>query len=260
MMKLDPKEFTRPAACETHGEYTERGGSMFGDTGSVFWWGCPACNTAAREREQAEAKEREEAARQTRIETRLRVAGIPTGFRGRSLENFTATTPEQQHALDIAREYAENFWSRHHAEGRSLVFAGNPGTGKSHLALAIAQHVMRHGTVMYRDVMDMLRMVRSTWSRDSDRSEDEVFTLLGETIDLLVIDEIGVQRGTEDEQIILFDVLNRRYRENRPTILLTNLGFKGLSEFLGPRIIDRLKEKAVFVPFRWPSYRSDWKE
>ena len=69
-----------------------------------------------------------------------------------------------------------------------------------------------------------------------------------------------MQRGTEDEQVILFDVLNRRYRENKPTILLTNLGGKGLTEFLGPRIIDRLKEKAVFVPFRWDSYRNNWAE
>jgi len=259
-MRLDPKEFTRQASCKTHGEYTERGGSMFGEAGSVFWWGCPACNAAAREQEQADAKAREEAARQARIEARFKFAGIPAAFRTRTFENFRAETPEQKHALATAREYAGNFWTQHHKDGRSLVFSGNPGTGKSHLALAIAQHAMARGTVMYRDVMDLLRMVRSTWSKESARTEDEVFTLLGETIDLLVIDEIGVQRGTEDEQIILFDVLNRRYRENRPTILLTNLSGKGLEEFLGPRVIDRLREKAVFVPFRWPSYRTEWKE
>lgn len=259
-MKINPKVLTRPATCNEHGDYTERGGSMFGDMERVFWWGCPACADIKREKDESEQKAREEADRQARIEARLNAAGIPIAFRTRTFDNYRAQLPEQAHALAIAKEYADRFWPEHYKAGRSLVFSGNPGTGKSHLALAIGQSVMSRGTVMYRDVMDIVRMVRSTWGRASERSEDEVFRLLGEQIDLLIIDEIGVQRGTEDEQVILFDILNRRYRDNRPTILLTNLGGKGLTEFLGPRIIDRLREKAIFVPFRWTSYRANWAE
>lgn len=259
MMKIDPKNHTREAHCEVHGAYTEKGGSMFGSS-RVLWWGCPPCNEAKQAKEQEEQRAREESQRQARIEARLQAAGIPLAFRTRTFENYRADTEQQQHALAVAKEYTENFWPKHHPEGRSLVFSGNPGTGKSHLALSIAQQVMKRGTVMYRDVMDILRMVRSTWGGKSGQTEDEVFRLLGEQIDLLIIDEIGVQRGTDDEQVILFDIINRRYRDNRPTILLTNLGGKGLAEFLGPRIIDRLREKAIFVPFRWESYRTNWAE
>lgn len=250
----DPKTFRRSSHCDTHGAYEETGGSLTGDENRVKWFGCPECNRLEREREEAEALAAQEAQRQARIEARLNASGIPRGFRDRTFENYAIEAPAQQHALDIARDYAANFWAQHAKDGGSLVFGGHPGTGKSHLALAIGQHVMRRGTVMYLDAMELVRKVRSTWGR-SDVSEDAVLRQLGLDIDLLIIDEIGVQRGTEDEQMILFDVLNRRYRELRPTILLTNLSGKAMTEFLGARLMDRLKERAVFVPFMWESHR-----
>ena len=57
------------------------------------------------------------------------------------------------------------------------------------------------------------------------------------------------------EQTILFDVLDRRYRDMMPTILLTNQDKKGFKEFIGERTFDRLVETARWVPFDWPSYR-----
>lgn len=254
-MKTEIKTFERPAKCDVHGDYTEKGVLILDDR--VIWTGCFQCNEITKAEEEAKQKAREEAERQARIEARFESVGIPAAFRGRSFDSFVATTEEQKRALDTAKEFANDFWSVHHPAGRFLVFGGNPGTGKSHLALAIAQQVMQRGTAMYRDVMDVIRMVRSTWSKSSDASENEVFYTLGTVLDLLIIDEIGVQRGTEDEQVILFDILNRRYRDNRPTILLTNLGGKALSEFLGARVMDRLHERSIFVPFKWASHRSN---
>lgn len=256
-MKIEPKQFERAAKCDTHGDHTERGLSMFGGEGRVIWMGCFECNRINEAKELERQKAREEAERQARIEARFESVGIPAAFRGRTFDNFVATTDDQRRALEAAKEFADNFWSIHHPAGRFLVLGGNPGTGKSHLALAVAQKVMMRGTAMYRDVMDIIRMVRSTWGKGSDKSENEVFYTLGTMLDLLIIDEIGVQRGTEDEQSILFDILNRRYRDNRPTILITNLGGKAMTEFLGPRIMDRLYERAIFVPFKWESHRSN---
>lgn len=64
-----------------------------------------------------------------------------------------------------------------------------------------------------------------------------------------------MQYGTDGEQTILFDVLDRRYRDLQPTILLSNQDVAGLKTFLGDRAMDRLKECARFVPCQWPSYR-----
>lgn len=249
-----PASYWRTSLCEQHGEFKEIGGSLSGREDRVRWLGCPACNKAGRNAEAAEAKAAEEAARQARIEARMNACGIPLAFRGRTFDNFIVETDDMQHAVDIARDFAECFWSKHIREGSFLVMGGVTGTGKSHLALAIAQLVMLRGTAMYMDVVDLIRRVRGTWRRDSSKSEEEMFNLLG-GLDLLIVDEVGVQRGTDDEQNVIFDVINRRYRDNRPTILLTNLDGRSLIEFLGPRVMSRLSERAQFLSFQWDDWR-----
>jgi DNA replication protein DnaC len=255
MEKINMSTHEREAHCQVHGAYTERGGSFFGNVERAMWFGCSPCNVAARAQEEAEATRKKESDRQARIEARLKAAGIPMAFRDRTFDSFKATTPEMMSAVGVVREFAEGFWERHYRAGTFLVLGGEPGTGKSHLAIAATPAVMARGTAMYMRAGDLIRRVRATWSRDSDQSEADVLRLFGFGLDLLIIDEVGVQRGTEDEQRILFDVLDQRYAELRPTILLTNLTGDAFKEFLGPRIMDRLRERAVFVPFRWESYR-----
>ena len=72
---------------------------------------------------------------------------------------------------------------------------------------------------------------------------------------LLIIDEVGVQFGTEAERTQLFGIIDERYREQRPSILLTNLGLDDSKSFIGARAYDRLRECGQWVPFDWESYR-----
>lgn len=252
MERIEIKSYTRSMTCEVHGPVTEIGYALVATT---RWFGCPKCSEEKRVAEESEKARQEEAARQARLESRLNAAGIPQSFRSRNFDNFAASTKEQQYALSVARDFGEDFWQKHLRAGTFLVFAGDVGTGKSHLAIAAAQSMMNRGTAMYLRAADVIRRVRSTWRRDSTHTEEDVLHMLGYELDLLIIDEVGVQRGTDDEQIILFDVLDRRYSEMRPTILLTNLSGQQFVEFVGPRIMDRLRERAVFVPFKWSSHR-----
>ena len=64
-----------------------------------------------------------------------------------------------------------------------------------------------------------------------------------------------MQYGTEAEQVSLFDIIDKRYRDLMPTILLTNQGKAGLKTFLGDRSFDRLREGGIWVPFDWASQR-----
>ena len=73
----------------------------------------------------------------------------------------------------------------------------------------------------YFTCMEVIQHIRSTWRKDSEASEVDVLAEFA-NVPLLVIDEIGMQYGTESEQNHLFDVLDRRYRDMMPTILLTN--------------------------------------
>lgn len=245
---LGPREADRQAHCDAHGAFTSR------HVYRSVWTKCPRCSEEATARAEAE-EERKRADRRAEAHRELLLsAAIPARFIGRSFAGFQAPTPGHQHALTVCRDYAEGF-VEFAQEGRGLILAGKPGTGKSHLAGAILQHLLPRLDVRYTTCMDMIRAVRDTWRRDSDRTESQVLGML-QRLDLLAIDEIGMQYGTDGEQTILFDVLDRRYREVKPTLILTNQDQRGLREFVGDRTFDRLIETCRWVPFDWPSHRA----
>lgn len=237
--------------CDQHGSYRRSGIRYLGVR--EIWTPCPDCREAeiAAERQ----REAQESAKATlaRMEAMLEQAAVPARFKGRSLDNFVATTAEQKHALSIACEFAANF-SNHAERGTGLVLSGLPGTGKSHLGTAIQQAIMPDHCSLYVTALGIVRAVRNTWRRGSELTETQVLSMFG-SVPLLVIDEIGVQYGTDGEQTILFDVLDKRYRDMQPTILLTNQDKRGLKEFIGERSFDRLTETARWVPFDWASHR-----
>ncbi len=242
---------TRAASCESHGDYTSTAFKL-GDR-ILHWSACPLCAASAKtEREQATAQ-RDAEERQKRLESRLNKTGIPMRYRSKDFGTFIADSDEKEKALVVAMEFANNF-AKHRATGSTLLFLGLPGTGKSHLAISIAKHVMLTQTVLYTSAIDAVRMIRDTWSRTSTQTESQILSLLA-SIDLLILDEVGVQYGTEAEQITLFDIIDKRYRDLMPTILLTNQNSKGLREFLGDRSYDRLKENGTSVLFKWSSHR-----
>jgi DNA replication protein DnaC len=75
--------------------------------------------------------------------------------------------------------------------------------------------------------------------------------------DLLVLDEVGVAIGNElTRRAMLFDVLNTRYGQMRPTVLIGNLTAAEMEAYLGERIMERLMDLgSIMVPFTWSSHR-----
>ncbi|SDN51492.1 ATP-binding protein [Polaromonas sp. JS666] len=220
-----------------------------------IWQDCQDCK-----REQQDQAQRERAAldlvhAMRERASRVHGAGIPLRFRDRAFETYKATTPGQIRALTMARDYVEQF-AENRAKGLGLVMAGHPGTGKSHLSSSIMLSLVDRYVVRYVTCMEMIQEIRATWRRDSDRSEGQALEEFGATIDLLVVDEVGVQYGTDGEQTLLFGVLDQRYRNMLPTILLTNQDKDGFRGFVGERVMDRLTETAKWIPFKGESYRA----
>ena len=242
---------TRPANCDTHGDFESR--CFIGNV----WSKCPTCEAERTERERAKAERTARESRQAEWQKKIGQAGIPDRFQGRTLDTFAAENDGQQQALAFAQDYADNF-DQVLETGRSALFVGKPGTGKTHLACGIALQVMNEQgrTVFFTTVMRAIRRIKDTWAKGSHESESQAIAALVFP-DLLILDEVGVQFGSDFEKNILFDVLNERYEKRRPTILMSNLPAGDVTAYLGERVVDRIREDGgKLVPFTWESHRA----
>ena len=146
--------------------------------------------------------------------------GIAKRFTGKTLDNFKADTVAQSGALQVANGLAKIVGEDKTA---NAIFLGRPGTGKNHLATGIARAiVLAKKTFIATTTIKMIKHFRSAWRKDSDETEKDVQKIYT-TPDLLILDEVGIQYGTESERIIIFDILNDRYGEQLSNLLITNL-------------------------------------
>lgn len=244
--------------CETHGEYDGSVQVMFG---KEFKSACPICAEERRNKNRDFERRQEQARKEAKIRAALQRSGIPKRYIGNSLDSYATTKPGQSQALAIARAYAENFAETLDA-GRCLIFTGTTGTGKTHLATAIANRAIQQGhTAIFASVREIVGAVKNTWRKGVDKTEQEAMEPYV-ACDLLVIDEVGVQFDTDAERLIMFDVINRRYENVRPMILISNLpidaqsGEPSVRSVLGDRVLDRLRENGgKLVKFNWESHR-----
>lgn len=251
---MDASNRTEPRECATHGTYEARVTEIMG---RVIASRCPTCAAEDAARQAAREKREAEEAKTRRIELLLKRSGIPLRFQARSFENYEAEGDGQQRALRVARTYAEN-WPQMSERGTCLIFSGAAGTGKTHLACAIANEVISKfgSSAVFTTVSDALRAIRRAYDRDSGVSEAQAIIELVEP-SLLILDEVGMDYGTDHSKTLLFDVLNKRYENIRPTIILTNLDAPALRDYFGDRIVDRLREGGgKLVAFTWNSHRA----
>ncbi|MBN3839238.1 ATP-binding protein [Burkholderia sp. Ac-20349] len=243
----------RNSVCDKHGSYIEMS-SNFG--GVQRWAGCPKC-MEERDAEQAaqDAAEIRRNARRTSLMTGWQEAEIPKRFANASFKSYTVESPAQQTALDACAEYAQS-WEAILESGRNLIMCGRPGTGKTHLSVAIARVVARKGALpFFARTYEAVQFVRESYRPGSKLSERESIARFVEP-DLLILDEVGVQGGGDNEQMILFAILNGRYDACKPTIVISNEPLEGIERYLTPRVVDRLREGGGQVlTFEWQSYR-----
>ncbi len=240
--------------CELHGPY-ESQGMRFGEHES--WGGCAQCIEISNRRLREDSLRADEAERtERRLRNAFGRACIPKRFQNKTFATYFADTEAKRRALAICTEYAEKFEANEQS-GPSLILCGRLGTGKTHPACAIADYLVRNGRVaVFSRVFDAVRTIKATWSRDSEMTETQAIRSFIEP-DLLILDEVGVQFGSETEMLLVFEIINGRYEAVKPTILLSNLPITELKNFIGERVMDRLREGGgKFIAFDWESFRS----
>ena len=195
---------------------------------------------------------------QRSFESLLKGARIPRRYLHCELSNFDDHTDSQRRALKLATRLVDQF----PVVDKGLLFFGENGVGKTHLAVALMKEAIRRkgARAMFFETRELLKTVRDTYNSQVDETELDVLRPVLEA-DLLVLDDIGAEKKSEWVEETLGLIVNTRYSERRVTIFTTNLRDAENTEpnsvalQLGLRIRSRLKEMCEWVEIAGPDTR-----
>lgn len=225
------------------------------------YWAKRDAREAAVEQERRHVVERKR--RQEKIDSVLTASGIKRRFLDRTFETFQRDTEEREEAYQKAKEYADSF-DTYAQRGQGLYIEGTCGTGKTHLAVAIAMQLISRGIpVICKTSIALLGEIKRSYETDELR-ECDVLRAYKEA-DLLIIDDFGKEQCTEWSMSVIYEIINDRYEEKRPTIITTNYNEDMLCRRLTPKgndgsniraIISRLRECADVITMAWEDHRA----
>ena len=218
---------------------------------------------------EAEFKAEEDRKHRERIRRIIGESGMGNRFLQRTFDTFVETSENRQ-AATIVRKYADNFdkllpRNGQQDPGRNGLFITGPqGTGKTHLAAAIANQLIHRGIpVICMTMIDLLERIKRTFSRGN--ADEGTILSLYKTVPLLIIDDMGKEPPTEWAVSTIYNIINGRYEAYMPTIVTTNYDDKTLIAIMTPQstgdsftseaTIDRLMEMCRGIVMTGQSWR-----
>lgn len=163
----------------------------------------------------------------------------------RTFDSFDAS--RQPKAFRMCKDYLGKYKT-----GNSLLIIGGYGTGKTHLASAIANALLEDGVPALYD----------TWAGHLQRLKDEFANgerrhlALMKKVDVLILDDLGKDKLTEWNNEVLFEVINYRYEHRKPVVITTNATPRELEE-RNPAVYSRLCEMCELVTMTGRDYRKE---
>lgn len=215
------------------------------------------CQKAALENELAEAKRKE---RLKRIEKLQEASLLGERYKNATFDSTDVYNVEYEVVFNRCNKYcevADQVLNR----GIGIYLSGSKGVGKSHLTACMANKLMEnYYSVLFTNFAEISKSIRSTFNKKG-KTELEFMDKLG-SIDFLFIDDFGTELLTKNEQDLwlqekVFDIVNKRYNNNKPIIFTSNytLGQMVNSRGLADKTADRIMEMCETMKLDGDSYR-----
>ena len=179
--------------------------------------------------------------RVSRARSRGVASVVPAKYRGLSFDRPPVTELDPT-VVGVVREYVQGV-EANLAAGRGLWLMGDVGTGKTSLAMLVSKAALESGrSVAIYSLPRLLARIRRTYDADvGEQSYLEFFERLT-SVDLLHVDDLGVEKRTEWVLEQLYALVDERYESQRSVVVTTNLDQSRLEEQIGSRTVSRLVE------------------
>lgn len=167
-----------------------------------------------------------------------------------TFDNYTGDCEVKNMLIDVTKLH------------NNVVIWGGVGVGKTHLAYSILNkeceirrlpngyEYYKSDYILYTSVKELIDEIKISWA-----NKDNSYLGIFGKIKILIIDEVGVQYGSDSERIELFNIFNERYNNCLPTIILSNYSPESIKNILGLRIYDRLFGGAKVFELKGKSHR-----
>jgi len=184
-----------------------------------------------------------------RLKYLVETSGIKDAYKYKTFENFQIDG-DNKTAYEMCKTYADNFTS---AAGNLVLYSHNPGSGKTHLACAIMNELIKKDVVcMFVVVPELLNEMSSKVAKNED-----VDATVKEVINtpFLILDDLGKEKITDWRREQLYIIINNRVASNKPMVITSNCNIAELGEKLDAATVSRIVEDAQIIHVKSKDHR-----